>query len=543
MAQIDFSPIGELFNTYQTARKQRMRDDALSTLGSGSGELDFNEAGRALLRSGDTSGLALLKLGLDQKKQADELKASQEFGNSMRGLFGPQSNAAPTSAVPTNYGGAIASIESGGQPEPYRALGPVTRDGDRAYGKYQVMGKNVGPWTKEILGREMTPQEFLADDKAQDAVVEAKMSSYAQKYGPEGAGRAWFAGEGGMNDPGRKDMLGTTVAAYGNKFSTAMGRTPGIETGPRSELGRHAPTQVAQAPAVVDPSAGATIAGAPPSKIIPALIASANNPRLPKQSQELAKTMLEHALKQSDLPPDVKEYLFAKGQGYAKPYAEWKAEADERKAAKTQVNIDQKGETKYDEHTSKHFAELNTKIIEGAQNARGKVAMLSRLGQLLADPNIYTGAGAGLVLEAKRVAKAVGIDVGDLGGAEAVRSISNQFALELRNPSGGAGMPGAMSDQDRNFLTQIPPGLEKTPEGNAILLDYQKRIAKRSIEVDALRRDYIKRNKRLGEDFYQELAEWSEKNPLFPEAKTMPTPRPTNAPGGTTKGGLKWSVQ
>jgi hypothetical protein len=121
------------------------------------------------------------------------------------------------------YAGAISSIESGGN---YRAIGPATKTGDRALGKYQVMGANVGPWSREILGREVSPREFIANDEIQDAIFKGKFGQYAEKYGPEGAAKAWFAGEGGMNDPNRKDVLGTTVASYGAKFSKALGYAP-----------------------------------------------------------------------------------------------------------------------------------------------------------------------------------------------------------------------------------------------------------------------------------------------------------------------------
>lgn len=120
-----------------------------------------------------------------------------------------------------DYSNAISSIESGGN---YRAIGPKTRTGDRAVGKYQVMGQNVGPWTEEILGERMTPLQFAANPEAQDAVFKAKFGSYVNKYGPDGAARAWFAGEGGMNDPTRKDILGTSVADYSRKFNAATGQ-------------------------------------------------------------------------------------------------------------------------------------------------------------------------------------------------------------------------------------------------------------------------------------------------------------------------------
>lgn len=137
------------------------------------------------------------------------------------------------------YADAISSVESGGN---YRAIGPDTGGGNRALGKYQVMASNVGPWSKEILGQEITPQEFLANPQIQDKIFNAKFGAYAQKYGPEGAARAWFAGEGGMNDPNRKDVLGTTVADYGSRFMNAMGPTQ-ANAAPASQPSAQPPQQ------------------------------------------------------------------------------------------------------------------------------------------------------------------------------------------------------------------------------------------------------------------------------------------------------------
>lgn len=118
------------------------------------------------------------------------------------------------------FADAISSVESGGN---YKAIGPDTGGGNRALGKYQVMASNVGPWSREVLGREVTPQEFLSNPQLQDQIFSAKFGSYVEKYGPEGAAKAWFAGEKGMNDPNRRDILGTSVADYGRKFMNALG--------------------------------------------------------------------------------------------------------------------------------------------------------------------------------------------------------------------------------------------------------------------------------------------------------------------------------
>lgn len=121
------------------------------------------------------------------------------------------------------WGDSIASIESGGK---YDLLGPVTKTGDRAYGKYQVMGANIPEWTKEILGQPMSPEEFIKNPQAQDAVFQGKFGQYVEKYGPEGAAQAWFAGPGGVGKLDRKDQLGTSVESYGKRFMAGIGGQP-----------------------------------------------------------------------------------------------------------------------------------------------------------------------------------------------------------------------------------------------------------------------------------------------------------------------------
>jgi hypothetical protein len=127
-------------------------------------------------------------------------------------------------AFDPRYADAISGIESGGK---YGLVGPATKGGDHAYGKYQVMGANIPQWTQQFYGRSLTPQEFLASPQAQDAVFQGQFGQYVDKYGPEGAAKAWFAGERGMNNPNAKDVLGTTVQGYGQKFAANLGSQPG----------------------------------------------------------------------------------------------------------------------------------------------------------------------------------------------------------------------------------------------------------------------------------------------------------------------------
>lgn len=114
---------------------------------------------------------------------------------------------------------AIAELESGGN---YDAEGPVIPSGryagDHAYGKYQVMGFNIPSWTEQALGRSMTPQEFLKDKDAQDAVARHFMGATLEQYGTlEDVASVWFTGQPASQGAGRSDLVtGMGQPAYLN---------------------------------------------------------------------------------------------------------------------------------------------------------------------------------------------------------------------------------------------------------------------------------------------------------------------------------------
>ena len=122
-----------------------------------------------------------------------------------------------------DWASAIASIESAGSGN-YGAVGPLTSKGNRAYGRYQVMDFNIPNWTRKYVGREMTPDEFLADPRAQDLVFQGEFGSYVQRYGnPQDAASTWFTGRPASQGAGASDMLGMTGSDYVNKFNAALG--------------------------------------------------------------------------------------------------------------------------------------------------------------------------------------------------------------------------------------------------------------------------------------------------------------------------------
>ncbi|MET0014467.1 MAG: hypothetical protein ABW088_12520 [Sedimenticola sp.] len=231
---------------------------------------------------------------------------------------------------------------------------------------------------------------------------------------------------------------------------------------------------------------------------------------------------------------DTGDFLFEDMSGYDKDILSPEALAQKRQVAeagRSSVTVspgmqESERQKAYGKSVGGFYGNQFSQLQEGAQSAMQNNARLDRLDQLLDQVN--TGATAGITQPLKRYAQDFGIDLeamgitNDTGPAEAAQALSNQMALELRNPAGGAGMPGALSDRDREFLTSMVPQMTTTPEGRKMLIETKRRQNKRAIEVARLARDYQQRNGMLDAGFYQELQNFSDANPLFADMGEPP---------------------
>ena len=183
---------------------------------------------------------------------------------------------------------ALRGMEAGGSKDPYRMLHAWTK-GDRAHGAYGIMGKNIGPWSKDALGRAVSKEEFLANDKIQDAVAEHRFNYYANKYGsPELAARAWYAGERGMKNLAATDIhKRLNVAQYGQDFLRRSG-----------EGGGAPPTAVAGGGAAAPPNARQEVA---------AVLAA--NPDLAERALNPAAVDRPQGPESEDLAPGAREMV------------------------------------------------------------------------------------------------------------------------------------------------------------------------------------------------------------------------------------------
>lgn len=112
-----------------------------------------------------------------------------------------------------------------------------TGDGDSVYGAYGIKGSNIPAWTERWLGKALTPEQFLQDPRAQDTVFAKQFAEYTRLYGPEGAARAWYAGEKRMNNLSATDRFKrVTVQQYGEGFMQGIGGASSLNTIKSSDL-------------------------------------------------------------------------------------------------------------------------------------------------------------------------------------------------------------------------------------------------------------------------------------------------------------------
>lgn len=163
---------------------------------------------------------------------------------------------------------------------------------------------------------------------------------------------------------------------------------------------------------------------------------------------------------------------------------------------------------------SQNFATTYNNLQNAAMANPAKIQRYQRIGDLLEGFNggKYSGTG----LEIARAASSAGLKIDPkLPNKEAAGALANEMSLELRNPAGGAGMPGALSDADREYLKSMTPGLAQTNEGRKQIIDARVKLMERENDVAMMARKYRQKYGKLDDSFFDQLQTWSGSNPIF----------------------------
>lgn len=189
--------------------------------------------------------------------------------------------------------------------------------------------------------------------------------------------------------------------------------------------------------------------------------------------------------------------------GYGKTTAQETADA----AAKA-------GLVKSAEATAADVADTRKTIMNSAFSAPSSIAKYQQLGKLLQDVDGGTLTATGTNIASTMNSLGFKIDK-NLPNKEAAASLGNEMALELRSPANGAGMPGALSDKDREFLVGMVPNAGQTTQGRQMLIQSKIAVLQRQQQVATFARNYEKKYGRLDNGFFDQMQAWSNANPLF----------------------------
>jgi len=182
------------------------------------------------------------------------------------------------------------------------------------------------------------------------------------------------------------------------------------------------------------------------------------------------------------------------------------------------------------------FATDYSNIVDAEKNAPGNIGKYDLMKQYLAKVN--TGKAAPSIQSLKSYAAYFAPDLAkswtqDVPYAQAAAALSNEIALQLRNPATGAGMPGSMSNSDRDFLTSMTASAANDPRAIPMMLDARIALEKRAQDIGKLARQYRSENGKIDEGFYQKVQDFADSHPLFPSNMGGQS-APSNAQDGMT---------
>lgn len=139
---------------------------------------------------------------------------------------------------------------------------------------------------------------------------------------------------------------------------------------------------------------------------------------------------------------------------------------------------------------------------------------METIGNLLGDFEGGKFSKAGF--ELARAFNSAGIKIDNkLANKEAAEALGNQLALDLRATGEGSGMPGALSDKDRDFLKAMTPQMAQSAAGRKTLIDAHRAMAQRQQQLGSMAQRYLEKYGSLDEQFFAQATQFNTQNPIF----------------------------
>lgn len=172
----------------------------------------------------------------------------------------------------------------------------------------------------------------------------------------------------------------------------------------------------------------------------------------------------------AQLTPDIKEYKFAKDNGYTGSFAQYQIDLKKSAANNTVIN---NGEGNKFYNT---LDENNAKIFSGLSDTG--IQARSTLGQVDALDNLLKASPTGWVGAMKQAAGEYGINTEGLSDIQAATALINKMVPTQRQPGSGT-----MSDADLALFKQSLPRIINQPGGNQTIINTIRGISQYQVQM------------------------------------------------------------
>lgn len=439
--QIDFSPLGNLGKVYQNAQNERTLADVGKGLADGT--MDYKTAAGQIASTGN---LAATYQFLQLAESKDKLKRETEAGN--------------------NFATQLGSFFGGGQPA---AAAPAASPQPQNNPIQPAQPQMGVPQATAPLPMNRAP--VASSPKVWgDAEAEAA-GLYEPRPGQPAQPQAQPMSLASLGNPQSTGAVVQSVAGPQGGPSPSQARPAGTQGMPQSAPMPGQPQQIAAAAPAAAPGASASASPRFGAAQIPMLVQALANPDTPAGHKEIAKTFLTRALDDSK-PNEKIQYLqqLKDSSGYKGTPLELEMEL--RRASKTEVNVDTKGQNAFAVAGGGAIAKRFEKLSEEGDTANTDLALIGQLRDL--GQVVKTGAPAAI----QGWLANNGIKVGDnVGAVEAYGAIIDKLTPQQRIPGSGA-----TSDYEGKMFKNSLQKLMNTPEGNEMISNTLAGLAQNKIE-------------------------------------------------------------
>ena len=206
------------------------------------------------------------------------------------------------------------------------------------------------------------------------------------------------------------------------------------------------------------------------------------------QKMKIAKEQRDALLDyQKTIPSDVREYEYAKQQGYPGQFQDWAREMANLKAPKTNINLPNPNKAILDVDK-----DTLTGLTSSANSARSIANYTRNINSLIGDTQ-----GSGVIKLGADVQNYLGIPSKEAQVNQVVQGIATKAATEIRTPGSGS-----TSDLEFNAYRSAFPTLATSKEGRQLMVQIADANAIRNSKLS----DWARKNIQSGTFSYEGLA-------------------------------------